>query len=184
MRTARSGILIPILSEFYYAGWSNSDILHALDTEPSGEILSPPREVRDVESWFRKRLKPWRKPDGSPNFSPSQLHSLERKKSREQLNSLLNDETCVHGYPQGILPSGYPRCPLCRPSEVRRDTKQAEIEDRRPSTSSLEDLAAEERTRVSLNTAIDSAPRCAHGASSYIMSNGSSLCPLCRIEQK
>jgi hypothetical protein len=58
--------------QFFAAGWSGRDVLHALDHEPGGRQHGYSAGVHSPAGWIRSRLAEWLSPDGSPLPSRSQ----------------------------------------------------------------------------------------------------------------
>lgn len=54
--------------DFWAAGWSVADVLHALEHRPDGSrwAHSGADRVRSIHGWMRHRLRAWRGADGSP----------------------------------------------------------------------------------------------------------------------
>jgi hypothetical protein len=67
------------------AGYSNADLIYAIDHHPDGPQWTYDTRVRKPNGWLRSRLSHWIKPDGSAIPSPSQERTAERQKTLDKL---------------------------------------------------------------------------------------------------
>ncbi len=78
---------------FLAAGWSERDILHAVDYWPGGKPHDHlTNTVRQPAGWLRWRLAQWLRPDGGPGLSRSQRAERAAERARaEQAARLAED---------------------------------------------------------------------------------------------
>lgn len=67
--------------DFWSAGWSVADVMHALEARPDGSrwAHSGADRVRSIHGWMRHRLRSWRAADGSPLASRTARVEADRR---------------------------------------------------------------------------------------------------------
>jgi hypothetical protein len=76
-----------LAKQFYAAGWSPADVLHALDYGPDGRQHGYSADVRHPAGWVRWRLSLWLGSDGLPRPSRGQQLAGKRAQIRAEQES-------------------------------------------------------------------------------------------------
>ena len=67
----------------FAAGWTQAEVLTAVDYAPGGRQHRYSRDVHHPAGWLRWRLARWLSPDGGPLPSPSQVRAAARERDLE-----------------------------------------------------------------------------------------------------
>ncbi|WP_154793294.1 hypothetical protein [Occultella kanbiaonis] len=85
-----------VIREFLLAGWTLSDLAHAIDQRPTGrQPHSGANGVGNVGAWLTSRLAWWRDDNGTVVVSPSQRVAAERVELRARARARAEAEAAA-----------------------------------------------------------------------------------------
>lgn len=114
--------LAPTLSRFARAGWTATDVEHAVRDTLAARGWRIPAELQQPAAYLAgllRELDPADRPGAAEEF----MRRMEAAENRYRLQ-LATGAPCPHGMPAGHVPSplrGLKACPLCRKEADRRD---------------------------------------------------------------
>ncbi|MFI7643527.1 hypothetical protein [Nonomuraea sp. NPDC049400] len=111
-----------LVRDFFDAGWSAADVLHAIDHLPDGRPWPFAGMPRHVPGWTRHRLKAWRAADGS--VLPSKSHRIEadRQRVRAEQEAMREQWRDMRRHSLGWSPDLEPTLPSQPVNEVEKTT--------------------------------------------------------------
>ncbi|MEX5271519.1 hypothetical protein [Kocuria sabuli] len=86
LRRITTAYVVSVAKPHFAAGWTVTDVLHALDWTPNGHRY-PHDAVHGIENpgaWFAARLRAWTHQDGTPYRSPDQRQAAEAEQRRAE----------------------------------------------------------------------------------------------------
>lgn len=86
LRRITTAYVVSVAKTHFQAGWTVTDVLHALDWTPTG-VRYTHDAVTGIEhpgAWFAARLRAWTHQDGTPHRSPDQRAAAEAEQRRAE----------------------------------------------------------------------------------------------------